>query len=69
MPKNGEPYYLCIRAFDKMVEERKRTGKGCDTWKSGADVFHWWTSENPDQMQFFSNDEIDEIMLDMGITT
>lgn len=60
---------LYIRAFDKMVEERKRTGKGCDTWKSGADVFHWWTSENPDQMQFFSNDEIDEIMLDMGITT
>ena len=55
-------------AFEKMLEARKAAGKN-DTWKNGADVMHWWISENPDQMQFFSNDEIDEIMLDMGITT
>ena len=32
---------LYIRAFDKMLSERKR--KGLDTpWKDALDVFNWW---------------------------
>ncbi len=32
-----------IRAFDKMVEERKKDGKGVnENWATGEDVFNWW---------------------------
>lgn len=57
---------MYIRAFDKMVQARLLSGKGCDSWKTGAHVFKWWTSDNPDQLQFFSEDELNEIFDDMG---
>lgn len=42
---------LYIRAFDKMLEERKRRGKE-NTWKTGEDVFVWWIGDEnvPGQM-------------------
>lgn len=33
-----------IRAFGKMLEERRIRGKQ-DSWKSGDDVFHWWMED------------------------
>lgn len=51
-----------INAFERMIEARKAAGKGCSTWKSGEDVLHWWISDNPDQLQFFSDDELLDIM-------
>lgn len=41
-PKYKDAY---IRAFDRMIENRKKKGK--DTkWKNGQEVFDWWM-ENP----------------------
>ena len=39
-----------IKAFDRMLEERKKTGKenhGNDyhCWEKGEDVFEWWIEE------------------------
>lgn len=31
-----------IRAFDKMIEQRKARGKEMPTWKTGNDVFNTW---------------------------
>jgi phosphoadenosine phosphosulfate reductase len=53
-----------IRAFQRMVEERKRLGLETQ-WNDGYDVFRWWLGENPDQLSFFDEDEIAEIMSDM----
>lgn len=33
-----------IRAFEKMIEERKRRGKSCE-WETGEDVMKWWIRE------------------------
>ena len=33
-----------IRAFDRMLEERRLRGKSCQ-WQSGVDVFHWWMED------------------------
>ena len=46
-----------IRAFDKMLEERKRRGKMQGTWRAGTtgrDIFHWWMEDGvlPGQMEF-----------------
>lgn len=44
-PKYQEMY---IRAFDRMLEERKRRGKMGGTWRigtTGMDVFHWWMED------------------------
>lgn len=48
-----------IRAFDRMIEERKRSGKET-TWKTGLDVFHWWMQDGvlPGQIEF--DDLLDE---------
>ena len=46
-----------IRAFDKMIEERKR--KQMDvSWKTGEEVFHWWMEDGvlPGQMEFTDED-------------
>lgn len=48
---------MYIRAFDKMLEERRRRGKLDGTWKpgfTGRDVFHWWMEDGilPGQMEF-----------------
>lgn len=42
-----------IRAFDKMLEERRARGLNCD-WQTGTDVFHWWMEDGvlPGQMSF-----------------
>lgn len=58
-PKYRQNY---INAFERMIEARKAAGKGCSTWKTGEDVLHWWVSDDPDQLQFFSDDELLDIM-------
>lgn len=50
-PKYQEMY---IRAFDRMLEERKRRGKMGGTWRigtTGMDVFHWWMEDGVIQGQ------------------
>ena len=34
-----------IRAFDRMLEERKKKGKE-SKWKTGEEVYKWWTNED-----------------------
>ncbi len=53
-PKYKEMY---IRAFDRMLAERKRRGKMQGTWNmgtTGIDVFHWWMEDGvlPGQLEF-----------------
>ena len=33
-----------IRAFDRMIAERKNRGRDC-VWQTGIDVFHWWMED------------------------
>lgn len=33
-----------IRAFDRMLTERRRRGKS-SRWQTGVDVFHWWMED------------------------
>lgn len=33
-----------IRAFDRMLEERRKRCLPCQ-WQSGVDVFHWWMED------------------------
>lgn len=33
-----------IRAFDRMLEERRKRGRPCQ-WQSSVDVFHWWMED------------------------
>ena len=40
-PKFKEAY---IRAFDRMLLERKKSGLACK-WECGDDVFHWWMED------------------------
>lgn len=52
---------LYIRAFDRMLEERKRLGKMDGSWQAGTtgrDVFHWWMEDGvlPGQI------EIDDLL-------
>ncbi len=44
-PKYQRAY---IRAFDRMLEERRRRGKIDGSWRSGVtgiDIFHWWMED------------------------
>jgi phosphoadenosine phosphosulfate reductase len=34
-----------IRAFDRMLEARKKNGKSTENWENGIDVFHWWMED------------------------
>lgn len=34
-----------IRAFDRMLEARKKSGKSTENWENGIDVFHWWMED------------------------
>ena len=34
-----------IRAFDRMLEARMKSGKHTENWESGIDVFHWWMED------------------------
>lgn len=42
-----------IRAFDRMLDERRKRGLPCD-WQDGKDVFHWWMEDGvlPGQVGF-----------------
>jgi phosphoadenosine phosphosulfate reductase len=37
-------YQAYIRAFDRMIEERKKSGKE-GGWQTGEEVMEWWTGE------------------------
>lgn len=54
-PKYRQNY---IRAFDRMIEERKRKGKP-PIWENGKACFKWWIGENPNQISLL-DDEYDE---------
>lgn len=63
-PKYKENY---IRAFDRMVEERKRKGKHLDSkyttlWTDGEAVFAWWIEDKqiPGQLEFDLDGNIKE---------
>lgn len=47
-----------IKAFDKMLEERKNKGKMQLQWGNGTDVFNWWMEYDilPGQMDLFEED-------------
>lgn len=57
-PKYKDNY---IKAFDRMIAERKRNGKITESsWKTGYEAFMWWIGENPKQVTFddlIDNDE------------
>ena len=39
---------MYIRAFDRMMDERRRLGKIDKYWRigeTGEDVFHWWMED------------------------
>ena len=47
-PKYEDAY---IRAFDKMIESRKKKGLEVrNAWADGKRVMRWWLGENPDQI-------------------
>lgn len=49
-PKYKRAY---IRAFDRMVAARKKSGLDVwDSWRNGEAVFRWWLGEDPDQLKF-----------------
>lgn len=61
-PKYKENY---LRAFARMLEERKKAGKTYTTWTSAEAVMHWWTHEiyeDPNQLSFFDDEEMDGVM-------
>ena len=55
-----------IRAFDKMLIARKQAGlTNSQNWKTGLDVFKWWLGDDIDQLTFFDEDELADIMYGM----
>lgn len=40
-----------VKAFDRMLEKRKRRGLKTD-WKTGEDVMRWWVGDDPRQITF-----------------
>lgn len=55
-----------IRAFGKMLEERKRKGKDDITgkWKDAESVFHWWMEDGFDENQITLDQYMNEISED-----
>lgn len=53
-PKYKENY---IKAFDRMIEERKRWGYET-VWNSGEECFKWWMEESPDQLMIDGYEEL-----------
>lgn len=44
-------YKQCyIKAFDRMLEERRKFDKWKDTFKNGEDVMTWWLGDDPNQI-------------------
>lgn len=43
-----------IKAFQRMVDRRKRLGQGVDeAWKDGESVMHWWLGTDKNQVKFY----------------
>lgn len=64
-PKYKKNY---IAAFQRMVEERERLGYIQNgAWADGESVFKWWLGEDANQLTFFDEDELTEIMQEMGL--
>ena len=56
-PKYKENY---IRAFDRMLEERKHQGKPSKiNWQTGEDVLNWWVNGDTEQLSFDGFDVLD----------
>lgn len=51
--------YAYIRAFQKMLDERKRRGKDTKSWETGKDVYNWWMGYDilPGQINLFEMEE------------
>jgi phosphoadenosine phosphosulfate reductase len=54
-----------LRAFDKMLEERKRRNKLEGSWRTGTtaiDVFRWWMEYDvlPGQLDLFDDLEVSD---------
>lgn len=65
-PKYKENY---INAFDKMCKLRAEKGLvNTQSWTNGESVMKWWLEEDPAQLTFFDDDEIADIMYEMGVT-
>lgn len=58
-PKFKQNY---IRAFDRMLKERKKAGlENKINWQNGYDVFRWWMGEDINQLSFFDDEEMEEL--------
>ncbi len=44
---------LYIKAFDRMLEARSNN---CYSWKTGLDVYDWWTNSDQNQLSFFNEE-------------
>lgn len=45
-----------IKAFDRMLAERKKRGLTSKVnWRNGLDVFRWWLEEDVNQLTFFDD--------------
>lgn len=53
-PKYKEAY---IRAFDRMLKERKRRGIETTKWKTGEEVFAWWMNEETTAGQLWFDED------------
>lgn len=49
-----------IKAFDRMLEERKSKGLDTTKWKNGEEVFLWWMEDDniPGQMAITDYPEV-----------
>lgn len=57
-----------IRAFQKMIDERERRGMFIDSaWSSGAAVMKWWLGEDAFQLTFFDEEEVEQMLYEMGV--
>lgn len=45
---------LYIRAFDRMLDAHPNKEEHY-SWKTGIDVFDWWTGFDSNQLSFFDN--------------
>ena len=53
-----------IRAFDRMLETRKKKGlKINSSWEDGEHVMKWWVGEDPNQLSLFDfYDELEDYL-------
>lgn len=59
-PKYARNY---IKAFDRMLAERKRKGKETtEQWQSGLDVMKWWTGGHIDEKAILGEDDLYEAL-------